>query len=124
MSWHPVLVLELDISADMQAKLNLSAREQFLLISLPLSLIHSFCPPGSKKMEHKGNSWHENCFTCNHCQQPIGTRNFVQKDVNNYCLCCYEKQFALQCVHCKKVLQHSLCLLELQAKRHFTFKAT
>uniref|UniRef100_A0A7N6B815 LIM zinc-binding domain-containing protein n=1 Tax=Anabas testudineus TaxID=64144 RepID=A0A7N6B815_ANATE len=58
--------------------------------------------PGSKKMEHKGNSWHENCFTCNRCQQPIGTRSFVQKDGNNYCLSCYEKQFALQCVHCKK----------------------
>uniref|UniRef100_A0A3Q4HFG1 Four and a half LIM domains protein 2-like n=1 Tax=Neolamprologus brichardi TaxID=32507 RepID=A0A3Q4HFG1_NEOBR len=60
--------------------------------------------PGSKKMEHKGNSWHESCFTCNRCQQPIGTRSFVQKDANNYCLPCYEKQFALQCVHCKKVL--------------------
>uniref|UniRef100_A0AAX7V5H7 LIM zinc-binding domain-containing protein n=1 Tax=Astatotilapia calliptera TaxID=8154 RepID=A0AAX7V5H7_ASTCA len=58
--------------------------------------------PGSKKMEHKGNSWHESCFTCNRCQQPIGTRSFVQKDANNYCLPCYEKQFALQCVHCKK----------------------
>uniref|UniRef100_A0A665SXF0 LIM zinc-binding domain-containing protein n=1 Tax=Echeneis naucrates TaxID=173247 RepID=A0A665SXF0_ECHNA len=46
--------------------------------------------------------WHENCFTCNHCQQPIGTRSFVLKDSNNYCLSCYEKQFALQCVQCKK----------------------
>lgn len=60
-------------------------------------------PPGSKKMEHKGNSWHENCFTCNRCQQPIGTRSFVLKDANNYCLPCYEKQFAQQCVYCKKV---------------------
>ncbi|KAK7893520.1 hypothetical protein WMY93_022672 [Mugilogobius chulae] len=58
--------------------------------------------PGSKKMEHKGNSWHENCFSCNRCQQPIGTRSFVQKEAHNYCLPCYEKQFALQCVHCKK----------------------
>ena len=66
-------------------------------------------PPGSKKMEHKGNSWHENCFTCNRCQQPIGTRCFVQKDVNNYCLPCYEKQFAQQCVHCKKVIHIHSC---------------
>ncbi|XP_071395740.1 four and a half LIM domains protein 2-like isoform X1 [Centroberyx affinis] len=57
---------------------------------------------GSKKMEHKGNSWHENCFTCHRCQQPIGTRTFVVKETNNYCLPCYEKQFALQCIHCKK----------------------
>uniref|UniRef100_A0A8C2XQQ5 LIM zinc-binding domain-containing protein n=1 Tax=Cyclopterus lumpus TaxID=8103 RepID=A0A8C2XQQ5_CYCLU len=56
----------------------------------------------TKKMEHRGNSWHENCFACNRCQQPIGTRSFIQKDANNYCLPCYEKQFAMQCVHCKK----------------------
>lgn len=54
-------------------------------------------------MEHKGNSWHEHCFTCHRCQQPIGTRNFVQKEGNNFCLPCYEKQFAQQCIHCKKV---------------------
>uniref|UniRef100_A0A8C6WUJ5 Four and a half LIM domains 2 n=1 Tax=Neogobius melanostomus TaxID=47308 RepID=A0A8C6WUJ5_9GOBI len=58
--------------------------------------------PGSKKMEHKGNSWHENCFSCNRCQQPIGTRSFVQKEGHNYCLPCYEKQYALQCAYCKK----------------------
>ncbi|XP_061899765.1 four and a half LIM domains protein 2-like [Entelurus aequoreus] len=58
--------------------------------------------PGSKKMEHKGNSWHESCFTCKSCQQPVGTRSFVQKDANNYCLGCYGKHFALQCVHCEK----------------------
>uniref|UniRef100_A0A672RTP5 Four and a half LIM domains protein 2 n=1 Tax=Sinocyclocheilus grahami TaxID=75366 RepID=A0A672RTP5_SINGR len=59
--------------------------------------------PGSRKMEHKGNSWHETCFTCQRCQQPIGTKSFIPKDNNSYCVPCYEKQFALQCVHCKKV---------------------
>ena len=58
---------------------------------------------GTKKMEHKGNSWHENCFTCQHCKQPMGTCSFVNKEDSNYCLPCYEKQFALPCVHCKKV---------------------
>uniref|UniRef100_H2L8X1 LIM zinc-binding domain-containing protein n=1 Tax=Oryzias latipes TaxID=8090 RepID=H2L8X1_ORYLA len=58
--------------------------------------------PGTKKMEHKGNSWHENCFICNHCQQTIGTKSFVKKDNNNYCMSCYERLFALQCIHCKK----------------------
>lgn len=66
--------------------------------------------PGSKKMEHKGNSWHENCFTCNRCQQPIGTRNFVLKDTNNYCLPCYEKQFAQKCFYCKMVRWQSAFL--------------
>lgn len=68
----------------------------------------SLLQPGSKKMEHKGNSWHENCFACNRCQQPIGTRNFVQKDANNYCLPCYEKQFAQKCCYCKLVRGQSV----------------
>lgn len=54
-------------------------------------------------MEHKGNSWHETCFTCQRCQQPIGTKSFIPKDNSNFCVPCYEKQFAMQCVHCKKV---------------------
>ncbi|XP_041701176.2 four and a half LIM domains protein 2-like [Coregonus clupeaformis] len=58
--------------------------------------------PGSRKMEHKGNSWHETCFTCQRCQHPIGTKNFIHKDNNNYCVPCYEKQFAMQCIQCKK----------------------
>uniref|UniRef100_G3PQH0 LIM zinc-binding domain-containing protein n=1 Tax=Gasterosteus aculeatus aculeatus TaxID=481459 RepID=G3PQH0_GASAC len=41
--------------------------------------------PGTKNMEHRGNS----CF--------------IQKEADHYCLPCYEKQFAKQCVHCKKV---------------------
>lgn len=62
------------------------------------------CLEGSRKMEHKGNSWHETCFTCQRCQQPIGTKSFIPKENHNFCVPCYEKQFAMQCVHCKKVL--------------------
>lgn len=60
--------------------------------------------PGTRKMEHKGNSWHETCFICHRCQQPMGTKSFVPKDDKNYCIPCYEKQFAMQCVQCKKAI--------------------
>lgn len=55
-------------------------------------------------MEYKGNSWHETCFICYRCQQPIGTKSFIPKDNQNFCVPCYEKQFAMQCVQCKKVV--------------------
>lgn len=55
-------------------------------------------------MEYKGSSWHETCFTCQRCQQPIGTKSFIPKENQNFCVPCYEKQYALQCVQCKKVL--------------------
>uniref|UniRef100_A0A8D0ULR3 Four and a half LIM domains 2 n=1 Tax=Sus scrofa TaxID=9823 RepID=A0A8D0ULR3_PIG len=58
--------------------------------------------PGTRKMEYKGSSWHETCFTCHRCQQPIGTKSFIPKDGQNFCVPCYEKQHALQCIQCKK----------------------
>ncbi|XP_057352863.1 four and a half LIM domains protein 2 isoform X3 [Manis pentadactyla] len=58
--------------------------------------------PGTRKMEYKGSSWHETCFVCHRCQQPIGTKSFIPKDNQNFCVPCYEKQYALQCVQCKK----------------------
>lgn len=65
--------------------------------------------PGSRKMEYKGNSWHETCFLCHRCQQPIGTKSFIPKDTGYFCVPCFEKQFAYQCCACKKVgLQLSL----------------
>lgn len=59
--------------------------------------------PGSRKMEYKGNSWHETCFLCHRCQQPIGTKSFIPKDNGYFCVHCFEKQFAYQCCACKKV---------------------
>lgn len=62
-------------------------------------------------MEYKGSSWHETCFICHRCQQPIGTKSFIPKDSENFCVPCYERQYALQCVQCKKVpLTHPACV--------------
>ncbi|KAG8587077.1 hypothetical protein GDO81_005561 [Engystomops pustulosus] len=60
--------------------------------------------PGTRKMEYKGNSWHETCFICARCQQPIGTKSFIPKENQNFCVPCYEKQFAMHCIQCKKGL--------------------
>lgn len=59
--------------------------------------------PGSRKMEFKGSCWHEACFVCQHCQQPLGTKPLITKDNDNYCVPCFEKQFAQHCYFCKKV---------------------
>lgn len=60
--------------------------------------------PGTRKMEYKGNSWHETCFVCSRCQQPIGTKSFIPKENQNFCVPCYEKQFAMHCIQCKKAI--------------------
>lgn len=63
-----------------------------------------FSPVGTESVEYKGNSWHDECFTCFNCKRPIGTQSFLCKGNDIYCSPCYDKKFAKQCVSCKKVL--------------------
>lgn len=59
---------------------------------------------GTKKMEYKGHQWHEQCFQCCVCRQPIGTRSFIPKDSDIYCAGCYEEKFATRCTKCHKII--------------------
>lgn len=59
---------------------------------------------GSRKMEFKGGCWHEACFVCHHCRQPLGTKPLITKDKEHYCVPCFEEQFAHCCYACKKVM--------------------
>lgn len=58
---------------------------------------------GSQNVEYKGKMWHEECFKCFECNQPIRTQSFVTKGDDIYCPPCHEKKFAKKCFHCKQV---------------------
>lgn len=58
---------------------------------------------GMKKMEYKGKQWHDKCFCCAHCKNPIGTKSFIPKNEEVYCGSCYEEKFATRCSKCRKV---------------------
>ncbi|PIO64342.1 LIM domain protein, partial [Teladorsagia circumcincta] len=57
---------------------------------------------GMKKMEYKGKQWHDKCFCCAHCKNPIGTKSFIPKNEDVYCGSCYEEKFATRCNKCRK----------------------
>lgn len=59
---------------------------------------------GMKKMEYRGQQFHENCFNCSHCNNAIGTRSFIPRDGRAFCVGCYEDQFAVKCTRCVKVI--------------------
>ena len=59
---------------------------------------------GMKKMEYKGQQFHENCFLCSSCTTPIGSKSFIPKDSKIYCVPCYEQNFATKCTLCTKVI--------------------
>ena len=60
---------------------------------------------GMKKMEYKTRQWHERCFVCCVCSNPIGTKSFIPKENDIYCTSCYEDKFATKCVKCGKVIK-------------------
>lgn len=60
-------------------------------------------PTGSRKLEYGGQTWHEHCFLCSGCEQPLGSRSFVPDKGAHYCVPCYENKFAPRCARCSKV---------------------
>ncbi|XP_056335347.1 four and a half LIM domains protein 3b [Danio aesculapii] len=60
--------------------------------------------PGSKRLEYEGCVWHEECFVCCGCEQPIGAQSFIPDKDEYYCVPCYEGRFAPRCAHCKQTL--------------------
>ena len=56
-----------------------------------------------KKFEYKGKNWHEECFCCKVCNQPIGTKSFIPREQEVVCVPCYEEQYAQRCMKCVQV---------------------
>ncbi|XP_071043944.1 four and a half LIM domains protein 2 isoform X2 [Parasteatoda tepidariorum] len=59
---------------------------------------------GTKKMEYKGHQWHDQCFCCCVCKNPIGTKSFIPRDNDIYCTVCYEEKFATRCIKCNQII--------------------
>lgn len=47
-----------------------------------------------------GKTWHPEHFTCNHCSQELGTRNFFERDGVPYCETDYHNLFSPRCAYC------------------------
>lgn len=59
-----------------------------------------------------GKTWHPEHFTCNHCSQELGTRNFFERDGYPYCEPDYHNLFSPRCAYCNgPILDVNICLL-------------
>ncbi|XP_030377365.1 paxillin isoform X2 [Scaptodrosophila lebanonensis] len=47
-----------------------------------------------------GKTWHPEHFTCNHCNQELGTRNFFEREGFPYCEPDYHNLFSPRCAYC------------------------
>uniref|UniRef100_A0A0B7A7B2 LIM zinc-binding domain-containing protein n=1 Tax=Arion vulgaris TaxID=1028688 RepID=A0A0B7A7B2_9EUPU len=59
---------------------------------------------GMKKFEYRGKQWHNECFLCMECNQPIGTTNFIPRDDKAICIPCHESKYAQRCSKCNEVI--------------------
>lgn len=76
------------------------------------------CPLGMKKFEYKGKQWHEQCFCCKVCLQPIGNKSFIPRDQEVVCVACYEEQYAQRCLKCNGVSWNESSRSSALAIRH------
>lgn len=47
-----------------------------------------------------GKTWHPEHFTCAHCNQELGTKNFFERDGEPYCETDYHNIFSPRCAYC------------------------
>jgi len=65
---------------------------------------HLIIPPGSKKVEYQGGIFHDKCFTCKLCRDPIGRQPFVNRNNELYCQVCFENSIAERCYVCQQTI--------------------
>ncbi|KAK0085576.1 hypothetical protein PV325_004848 [Microctonus aethiopoides] len=47
-----------------------------------------------------GKTWHPEHFTCTHCREELGTRNFFEREGHPYCETDYHNLFSPRCAYC------------------------
>lgn len=60
--------------------------------------------PGSKKVEYRGQTFHDGCFACKLCKDPIGRQPFVNRQDSLYCQVCFENSIAERCYACQQTI--------------------
>ncbi|KAH8862431.1 Four and a half LIM domains protein 2 [Schistosoma japonicum] len=60
---------------------------------------------GMRKYEYRGQQWHEECFLCVECKQPIGAKSFIPRENQVVCVPCYEAKYAQRCTKCSDVIR-------------------
>ncbi|XP_028397638.1 four and a half LIM domains protein 2-like isoform X2 [Dendronephthya gigantea] len=61
--------------------------------------------PGEKKVGYQNATYHESCFTCCRCDEPIGAEQFINKEDKRYCQPCFNKFVAKVCFQCNEVIK-------------------
>ncbi|CAG5120438.1 unnamed protein product, partial [Candidula unifasciata] len=64
-----------------------------------------------------GRTWHVEHFVCAHCEEPLGTRSFYERDSLAYCEKDYHHLFAPRCAYCSGPIVDK-CITALEKMWH------
>ncbi|BFZ04528.1 hypothetical protein BsWGS_07566 [Bradybaena similaris] len=64
-----------------------------------------------------GRTWHVEHFVCAHCEEPLGTRSFYERDSLAYCEKDYHQLFAPRCAYCNGPIVDK-CITALEKMWH------
>lgn len=71
-----------------------------------------------------GKTWHPEHFTCTHCNQELGTRNFFEREGHPYCETDYHNLFSPRCAYCNgPILDVRTDLVALRAFQRKEYKS-
>ena len=65
-------------------------------------MLHNANSPLGKFIECGKGQWHEECFVCCECRNPVESK-YITKENDMYCVKCYENKFCPKCTKCWKV---------------------
>ncbi|XP_076344455.1 leupaxin-like isoform X2 [Tachypleus tridentatus] len=64
-----------------------------------------------------GRTWHPEHFTCKHCNEELGTKNFFERDGDPYCEMDYHNIFSPRCAYCNGPILDK-CVMALDKTWH------
>ena len=59
----------------------------------------------TSSVNHDGNTYHSECFTCFHCRKPLAGITFSKQEGHNVCQDCFHNRYAKTCHKCKKLIE-------------------
>ncbi|CAG7700952.1 unnamed protein product [Allacma fusca] len=58
-------------------------------------------------VEYESKQYHDNCFCCDQCSNPIGSASFFPREGKIFCESCYTEKFGKRCKSCQQIISPS-----------------
>ena len=89
-----VTLFAMNVGELIRQSIVLSANKNFLLV---------------RKVGYQHGTYHEACFSCSRCNNPIGSEQFINKEDKRYCQPCFNKFVAKVIIKYENIIFQYIC---------------